>query len=953
MNHTTNHMMNHTTWNLQAVMRSVLVGILAWMLGVSAGTAGVAPCPSVVLPFHPIFESFGQELAIDEHGERAALGRPYSDQVRIFVRNADQWSGEAVIDGPPSPKDEVERFGASIALSADGDVLLVGDPAIQFTHPEPEHGLAFIYVRGTQGWSLVGQFTEAQPSPGDGFGISVALSDDGELAAIGAPGGGPGQRGTVTLMSNIRRSPRYETTLLPPDGTLNSSFGGTVALSDDGSTLLASDQSFASGGGKVYVFDALGGAWSVSHGIQSSMAIPTESFGLFAQVSDNGDTAIIGGPDELQLYVRTNQRWAAVASLSELVPDEISAASLSGNGARVLLGTPDPDAPGAAAVIDVSGTTPHVLGHLTKPYFSYEPRLGTNATLSDDGSTAILLRPEHPFYLWLSSLDFFEQGQLRSYALRPEAAPGDDDRDAILSLCDNCVFTANPDQSDCDADGVGDACQIEAGAQADCDVDGLPDACELAGIDEVEYQIDDGFADTWVGSLYYGSSLGMFWCNAFTVASGSQVVTAVDVAWGSIFEGLPATLSLWRDPTNDGDPTDAVQLSSTATFVTDPVSLQYVTVPIEPTIVGQVGDTFYVGCWNRPILPGDSSGGAPALLDTSAPAPMLSWVTLGPPPTPGVMPLGIHPLDFSGIHGNFLLRARTQAVADCDGDGQLDTCEIMAGGEIDIDRNGIPDDCEDCDGDAVPDGLQIARGDAIDCNGNGVIDACEIGRGDAPDCNGNGVPDQCEVAHAFSRGSGYLSPLDAEVIHTFTIADLPSPASFATITVKGIGDLGFASEYVTIALNGVTIWDAFNMIGDDDCTAPNVLTETRHIDAADWDRIVADGDAVLTATPSAAVDALICEDVSCILIAVSYLAAGAADLDSDGQVDGCGSGEPADLNHDGTVDGMDLAFLLSSWGGHCKLDPLDCLADLNHDGIVNGFDLAILLAAWGDVAPAG
>jgi hypothetical protein len=49
---------------------------------------------------------------------------------------------------------------------------------------------------------------------------------------------------------------------------------------------------------------------------------------------------------------------------------------------------------------------------------------------------------------------------------------------------------------------------------------------------------------------------------------------------------------------------------------------------------------------------------------------------------------------------------------------------------------------------------------------------------------------------------------------------------------------------------------------------------------------------------------------------------------------------PADLNGDGVVSGIDLATLLSNWGGSGA-------GDINGDGIISGPDLAAILSSWG------
>ena len=49
---------------------------------------------------------------------------------------------------------------------------------------------------------------------------------------------------------------------------------------------------------------------------------------------------------------------------------------------------------------------------------------------------------------------------------------------------------------------------------------------------------------------------------------------------------------------------------------------------------------------------------------------------------------------------------------------------------------------------------------------------------------------------------------------------------------------------------------------------------------------------------------------------------------------------PADISGDGVVSGIDLGFLLSSWGEAGR-------GDINADGVVDGEDMGLLLSAWG------
>ena len=93
----------------------------------------------------------------------------------------------------------------------------------------------------------------------------------------------------------------------------------------------------------------------------------------------------------------------------------------------------------------------------------------------------------------------------------------------------------------------------------------------------------------------------------------------------------------------------------------------------------------------------------------------------------------------------------SRGAADCDSNGQIDSCEFAAGTAVDCNANGVIDRCDiaagaaDCNGNFVPDSCEFAAG-APDCNANSVLDSCELASGSATDCDGGGVLDSCEIA---------------------------------------------------------------------------------------------------------------------------------------------------------------------------------------------------------------
>lgn len=138
----------------------------------------------------PVIPERARSLAINEDGTVMALGFPSLYQVQIYVRGEsdDDWTLEETLYGEPET-----RFGDSLALSSQGNVIVVGAPeADDYDNNQFSVGYVRVYrrVRISQQnniltWTVWGQSMYGE-NHGDWFGHSVDISSDGSTIVAGA-----------------------------------------------------------------------------------------------------------------------------------------------------------------------------------------------------------------------------------------------------------------------------------------------------------------------------------------------------------------------------------------------------------------------------------------------------------------------------------------------------------------------------------------------------------------------------------------------------------------------------------------------------------------------------------------------------------------------------------------------------------------------------------------------
>ena len=143
----------------------------------------------------------GATLAVGAYGEASKTAvdpnddsLPDAGAAYVFVRMNAVWSQQAYLKA--ADPGQTDRFGVSVALSADGDTLAVGAPyedsaaagvgGVRADESLPEAGAAYMFVRSNQAWSQRAYVKAANPGGGDTFAISLAMAADGQTLALGA-----------------------------------------------------------------------------------------------------------------------------------------------------------------------------------------------------------------------------------------------------------------------------------------------------------------------------------------------------------------------------------------------------------------------------------------------------------------------------------------------------------------------------------------------------------------------------------------------------------------------------------------------------------------------------------------------------------------------------------------------------------------------------------------------
>jgi Concanavalin A-like lectin/glucanases superfamily/FG-GAP repeat len=255
----------------------------------------------------------GWSAAINNDGTTAVSGA-YTDAsgvgaAFVYTRTGDTWTQQGtklVGTGAIGSSNQ----GKSVAISANGNTIIVGGDG-----DNSINGAAWVFTRSGTVWSqqakLIGTSNIFEATQGS----AVALSDDGNTAAVGGYFDNSAV-GAVWIFTRSGSVWTQQQKLVGTGATGQSYQGTSVSLSGDGNTVAIGGTNDNSNTGAVWVFTRSGATWTQ----QGAKIVPTDGvgatkrFGSSVSLSGNGNVLAFGGENDngkgaAWVYTRTGGVW--------------------------------------------------------------------------------------------------------------------------------------------------------------------------------------------------------------------------------------------------------------------------------------------------------------------------------------------------------------------------------------------------------------------------------------------------------------------------------------------------------------------------------------------------------------------------------------------------------------------------------------------------------------------
>jgi hypothetical protein len=286
---------------------------------------------------------------IDNYVDGSHLG---PGQVRVFRYNGESWNQDGSEINVTST-DDSDWPSVIVRITPDARYMVVG--VIHNLRYPVDIGFIRIYNKATpdSSWIQVGMDLLGA-TVGDGFGLSVAISNNGATVAAGASFL---ENGSVRVFDWQQDSWVQRETL-----TQSRTFGSSVALSGDGNVLAVGTPGYRSASGRVDMFEwsAMSMSWS-RRGFLDAPGHTNSNLGYAVSLSDDGNVVASFSLREggLGVYKYADAKWEQLGRFVGLPPFSSFSTSyqfeLSTDGTTACFGGQRNQDPGVIVVYRFTG----------------------------------------------------------------------------------------------------------------------------------------------------------------------------------------------------------------------------------------------------------------------------------------------------------------------------------------------------------------------------------------------------------------------------------------------------------------------------------------------------------------------------------------------------------------------------------------------------------------------
>jgi len=266
---------------------------------------------------------FGSSVAISADGTTAVVGA-YSANGRagaafVFSQVSGAWLQTATLTAPDGKGGD--SFGITVALSGDGNTAVVGAPNAANV------GAVYVFNKGESDWGAPSRLTAGDAGARDAFGVSLAISANGSTVIVGATGRN-GNAGTAYIFRQATAGWSQTAQLSAGDGMAGDFFGLSVAINADGSAVAVSAPNSAFYRGAVYVFSYTETSWVQSVSLAATDGATNDRFGNSVSLSGDGSVLVVGAPNKngqtgaTYVFGRVGSRYGAYTQQSALIAND-------------------------------------------------------------------------------------------------------------------------------------------------------------------------------------------------------------------------------------------------------------------------------------------------------------------------------------------------------------------------------------------------------------------------------------------------------------------------------------------------------------------------------------------------------------------------------------------------------------------------------------------------------